>query len=352
MTTKRRGIGLAVLAASASMVLAACTGGGVGAPAGGGTGGADGGTTTLKYAFYAPAASFPSLQMEEWKKKLEEKTNGKVKVEIFTGGTLLGSGDIYDGVTSGVVDVGMDSPAYDTGRFPVSSVVNLPIGFKDSTSASGAFLELLETEKPKEYEQFEIVTAFTTEPAYIQTKNAVRSRADLTGLALRTSGAQLPVLQQLGAAPVAMPMPDVPQALQTGVIQGYASSREVMKDFGLDDQVRFVTNYPFGVSNSFVTVMSKARFDALPADVQQAIRDLKPEMSKWAADFHDNKNVGVALEEAKKKGVEIVEVDAGDKAAWDAATQSQIDAWIQRNTSFDAQATVQKMRELAKKHEG
>ncbi|MGJ3508170.1 TRAP transporter substrate-binding protein [Enemella sp. A6] len=328
------------------MALAACTGGGVG-----GQNGSDD-EVTLKYAFFAPAASFPSLQMEEWKKQIEERTDGKVKVELFPGGTLLGAGDIYDGVSSGVVDVGLDSPAYDTGRFPVSSVINLPLGFTDATSASAAFLALLDEEKPKEFEQFEIITAFTTEPAYLQTKKPVRTRSDLAGMNVRTSGAQLPVLEQLGAAPVAMPMPDVPQSMQTGVIEGYVSSREVLKDFGLVDQVSYVTDYPLGMSNSFVAVMSKEKYDALPDDVKQIIQELKPEMSKWASEYHDKENVGKALDEAKGKGVETVEVEASEKPAWDEVRDKQVEAWVSRNTSIDAEKTVEKMRDLQKKHGG
>ncbi|MCL6559742.1 MAG: C4-dicarboxylate ABC transporter substrate-binding protein, partial [Firmicutes bacterium] len=52
----------------------------------------------LKYAFFAPASTFPAKQMEKWKEELEKRTNNKVKVELFPGGTLLTDKNMYDGV--------------------------------------------------------------------------------------------------------------------------------------------------------------------------------------------------------------------------------------------------------------
>lgn len=303
----------------------------------------------LRYAFFAPAQSFPGLQMELWSERLGEETNGQVTTELFPGSTLLGSGDIYDGVTAGVAEVGLDSPAYDVGRFPAASVINMPLGFMCARSASATLLELLNEFQPEEFADFEIITAFTTEPAYLQTQEPVTSTADLQGLELRTSGALTSALASLGAAPVGLPMPEVSQALETGVIKGYASSREVLKDFGLSDQVSYVTNYPFAVSNSFVGVMDKAYFDSLPSNVQDSIRGLSTEMMEWTSNYHDVENVGVALEEAQGKGVEIVELDDATKAEWDAAMQAQIDEWLATNANagFDAQAVLDRALELA-----
>ena len=303
----------------------------------------------LRYAFFAPAQSFPGLQMELWSERIGEETGGQVTTELFPGSTLLGSGDIYDGVTQGVAEIGLDSPAYDVGRFPAASVINMPLGFMCARSASATFLELLNEFQPEEFADFEIITAFTTEPAYLQTQEPVTTTADLQGLEMRTSGALTSALSSLGAAPVGLPMPEVGQALETGVIKGYASSREVLKDFGLSEQVSYVTDYPFAVSNSFVAVMDKAYFDSLPADVQESIRGLSTEMMEWTSNYHDVENVGVALDEAQAQGLEIVELDDATRAEWDAAMQGQIDEWLATNADagFDAQAVLDRALELA-----
>lgn len=67
---------------------------------------------TLKYANFPPAATFPSVQMERWAKEVEKRTNGKVKVQTFPGGTLLPAKNIFDGVISGVADIGNFAMSY------------------------------------------------------------------------------------------------------------------------------------------------------------------------------------------------------------------------------------------------
>lgn len=330
-------------------LLAACGSG----AAGGKSVGKGDAEINLRYAFFAPAKSFPAVQMEEWAKQLNERTKGKVSVELFPGGTLLGTGDIFDGVSSGVVDVGMDSPAYDVGRFPLSSALSLPVGFPNSQIASRTMLDLLEEFKPKEFAKFEVITAFTTEPAYLQTGKPVTSRKDLSGLELRSAGAGVPALKALGASPVGMPMPEVAEGLQTGVLEGYMSSREVLKDFGLAEQVRYVSDYAFGISNTFVAVMDKKAFDKLPPDVQDVIRDLRQEMTEFASKYHDDENVGPALDWAESKhGVKTVELDDAEREAWDKAIGELVGSWQKdvEGRGFDPKQVLDRMNELREKY--
>lgn len=56
---------------------------------------------TLNYANFPPASTFPCVQMERWREEVEQRTDGKVKINTFPGGTLLGARDIFDGVIAG-----------------------------------------------------------------------------------------------------------------------------------------------------------------------------------------------------------------------------------------------------------
>lgn len=350
MNVRRR---TTIMAASlfASTALAACTGSGGGGNAS--TAGAGDGEVSLTYAFFAPAASFPSVQMEEWGRLLNERTDGQVAVETFPAGTLLSAGDIYDGVTQGVVNVGLDSPAYDTERFSFSSVINQPIGMPNARVASATFLDLLLEYEPEEFSEYVIITAFTTEPAYIQSKDPIATASDFQGVTLRSSGAAAPTLSAFGADPVGLSMADVAENLQTGVVSGYISSREVMRDFSLAEQISYVTNYPFGVSNSFVAVMDRGEFEALSEDVQEIILDLRKEMSVFASELHDGENVASSLEFAEEEhSVEFLEVDDAERAEWDDTMSTLADEWVanQQGATFDAQEVLDRMRELADEH--
>src|SRR5512136_588399 len=130
-------------------------------------------TITLKYANFPPATTFPCVQMERWAKEVEKRTNGKVKVQTFPGGTLLPAKNIFDGVISGVADIGNLAMSYQPGRFPVSEAIDQPIGFSSARSASLALYDLIKKYKPKEFEQVKILTLFTCPPANIMTNKPV-----------------------------------------------------------------------------------------------------------------------------------------------------------------------------------
>ncbi len=281
----------------------------------------------LTYAFFAPARTFPGKQMAKWVEEIEKRTNGMVKVQEFPGGTLLGARDMYDGVLRGVADIGLGSPSYDPGRFPLTSGVALPVNFPNATVAGLTLLDLMMEFKPAEYEKFKIITMFTTEPGHIQSRDAVKNLQDLKGMKLRAAGTGVPVLKALGAAPVGMPMPQVPESVQTGVIDGTMTSREVLKDFKLAETLRNVTEYPTVVV-TFAAVMDKKKWDRLPDNVKKVIDELAREMAIWTGQYHDKQNVGEAIAWSQKNyNLQIHKLSAAEKAKWDALLAPMVASW-------------------------
>ncbi|GAW92536.1 TRAP transporter substrate-binding protein [Calderihabitans maritimus] len=284
---------------------------------------------SLKYAFFAPAGTFPAVQMEKWAEEVEKRTNGKVKVETFPGGTLLGAKNMYDGVLQGVADIGLSCPSYEPGRFPLLSLVDLPVSFPNAKVASLVLWDLVQEFQPESLKDFKVVTVFATEPAYIQSVSPVRNLDDIKGMELRTPGTGVPVLEALGAAPVGMPQSEVSQALQTGAIEGYVSSREVLKDLKYAEKVKYVTDYPTFVI-SFAALMNKDVWNSLPADVQKVIDDLGREMALWTGEYLDE-HVKEAVDWAiKEQGVQIVTLSPEEKAKWDAELASLQDEAVEK----------------------
>lgn len=249
-------------------------------------GGASAETITLTYANFPPAATFPSVQMERWSKELEKRTNGRVKVKTFPGGTLLNAKNMLEGVTSGVADIGNFAMSYQPGRFPVSEAVDLYHGFTSATVASQVLFDLVQKYQPKEFEKVKIITLFTCPPTNIMTRNPVRRLADLKGVELRVAGTSAEVLKRLGGVPVAMPQSETPEAIQKGVVKGMISSLEILQDFKFAAYTPYVTVANLPVV-SFAVVMNKARWNALPADVKKAIDGLSREQAVWTGEYVD-----------------------------------------------------------------
>lgn len=304
---------------------------------------------TLKYAFFAPANTFPAKQMDKWAEEVEKRTNGKVKVEKYPGGTLLTAQNMFDGVLNGVADIGLSCPSYEPGRFPLLAISDLSGLYPNARVASLALYDLVQEFKPKELADFKVVTVFHTEPGYIQSKKPVRKLVDISGLRLRTTGTGVSLLKSLGGAPVSMPMSEIPQALQTGVIDGYISSREVLQDMKYAEYVKYVTDYPtFEVS--FAALMSKKVWDSLPPDVQKVIDDLGREMALWAGTYEDN-HVKEGLEWASKEhGLQVITLTPQEKARFDEKLKGQADAYIKEAKDVPGQQVLERIYELSDKY--
>jgi len=254
---------------------------------------------TLSYANFPPAPTFPCVQMERWKTEVEKKTAGKVKVNTYPGGTLLTAKNMFDGVIAGTADIGCLATSYQPGAFPVVEAVDLPLGWPNATVASVTLWELVNKYKPKEFEKVKVLTMFTCPPANIMSMKPIRSLTEIKGYELRASGTGAKILELLGAAPVAMPQSDVPEALQKGVIKGNVSSLEVLKDFKYAEYCRHVTANVNLFVVSFAVVMNKGKWESLPADVKKIFDDLQKEQAIWTGQYVDN-HVNNALKWSKE----------------------------------------------------
>jgi TRAP-type C4-dicarboxylate transport system substrate-binding protein len=270
---------------------------------------------TLTYAFFAPENTFPAAQMKFWAEELNKRTNGQVEVQMFFGGTLLDAANMYDGVKSKIADIGLSAMTYEPGRFPLIGIAEMPAGYPNGKVASQVINELMKEFPPESFKDYKIITAFATEPAYIMSTKRISNLNEMKGAQLRISGNLTPVIQALGGAPVGMSMGEVPEALQTGVVEGNISSREVLKDLQLAEFTKYVTDFPLSIT-TFAAVMNKDVWESLPPNVQQVIDELRDETAAYAGEYLDN-HVQESLEWAKAEhNLEIVTLSDEEKAKW------------------------------------
>ena len=309
------------------------------------------GAKKLSYANFPPAPSFPSVQMERWKKEIEKRTDGKVAINTFPGGTLLGAKGMMDGVIAGQADIGCLCMAYQPGRFIVTNATSLPLGIPDAKTGSIVLWDIYKKYNPKAFAKVKVLSMFTTSPSNIMSKKPIRKLADIKALDLRASGGAAQILKAWGANPVGMPMPATPEALQKGVVQGLFSSLDVMKDFKFAELCKYVTKtdtviYPFAV------VMNMDSWKGLPEDVQKVIEDMGEEQSTWTGTYMDD-HVKESVEWSKKTfNVEFTELPKEEKAQWDNLLAPIVDEWIKeaKSKGLPAEALVEDIKAFTSKH--
>ena len=304
----------------------------------------------LNYANFPPAPTFPCVQMERWKEEVEKRTNGKVAIKTFPGGTLLDAKGMMDGVIAGTADIGNLCMAYQPGRFIVTNATGLPLGFPDAKVASLVLWDLWNKYQPEEFAKVKVLAMFASAPANIYAKVPVKNLEDLKGLQLRASGGVAEVLKALGATPVGMPQSETPEALQKGVVKGAVSSLETLKDFKYAEMCRYVTIFN-GPIYPFAVVMNLDSWKKLPPDVQKVMDELRVEQSEWTGKYMDD-HVDESMEWSKKNyNIEVTKLGPDEMAKWDKLMEPLIGKWIEdaKAKGLPAEQIVSDIRAFAKK---
>jgi len=178
----------------------------------------------LRYASpYAPAHPY-SVADQKWIEKIEKETNGKVKIKPYWNGTLISSRESMTEVSKGVADIAFVTPIYEKSGVDLTKAI-LDF-FCDSDPAVNAkiYWELFNKfpEIRKEYDRVKILGVNVGIPMYLMTsKKPVKTLDDLKGMRIRITGnAMMRTLKTLGAEPVGMPVVEMLESMQKGIIQG------------------------------------------------------------------------------------------------------------------------------------
>lgn len=308
----------------------------------------------LKLAHFWPSAhQIETDFIPGFAKAIAQATNGRVKITSYPAETLLKAAEIYDGVVTGVADIGISCYSYTPGRFPVMEVFELPgIIYNSSRAASKVAWEGAKKLNPKEIQDAKHLMIITTGPGCLMTKAPVQKLADLQGMEIRTTGAAANSMKLLGATPVAMPQSEAYQALSKGVVAGNIAPLETLKGFKFAEVVKYVTDTPFLYNTLFFVVMNKDRWNSLPADVQKAIEEASARyFEEKGAGFWDSINeAGVQF--AKEKGVQFLTLSEAEKTAWLQRLKPIHDDYVakMKGKGLPGEEALQTARELADKY--
>jgi TRAP-type transport system periplasmic protein len=247
---------------------------------------------TLQFSSFFPPTDKLSTTLRDFGKDIETKTNGRVKIDFFPGGTLTPPHQTYDGVLKEVIDVGESSFAITSGRFPLMEALDLPSGAKNSVAMTRMANEFYKRFRPKELDGVRVLFLTAPSPQYFHTKKPVRKLEDLKGMKIRCAGgAVVGVVKALGAVPVVMPASEVYDALSKGVMEGLVMNWAGVGQFKFYEVTNYTTvNHRVSVSAVGYIVMNKSKWEALPADAQKIIEQLSEEYAVKMALVWDEKD--------------------------------------------------------------
>jgi TRAP-type C4-dicarboxylate transport system substrate-binding protein len=302
----------------------------------------------LKLHQMLPAqAPIPAQVLQPWMDKITAESGGRIVFEHYPAMQLGGKPpELVDQVVDGVADVIWTLPGYTPGRFPRTEVIELPFLVNDAETASRVLYTLGEKYMfDTEYADYKVLALFTHGPGLIHSKTPILKPADLAGIKLRApTRVTNMMVTGLGATPVGMPVPAVPESLSKGVIDATMLPWEVTGALKTSELVTNHTEFTGKAMyvGAFLIAMNKDRYDALPDDLKAVIdANSGVEFSAMAGRIGQEADAK-ARQIAVDLGNSITVLDAAQSAEWEAAAKPTYDAWIAESAAagFDGQALL------------
>jgi len=307
-----------------------------------------------------PPAPVPAQILKPWGEQLAAASDGRLQIQHFDAMSLGGRPpELMDQARDGVVGMAMTVVGYTLGRFPRTEVFELPFMMTNPVATAKAYSEMVETDfQDNEYSDVKVLGAWVHGPGLVHTQDGVNSLEDMDGLTLRGPTRVInDLLSELGAEPVDMLLPAIPEVISKGVVKGTVIPWEVTTAVRLSELVSNHTEFAGEealYTAAIVLVMNKASYEALPDDLK-AILDAEAgaKLSAFATQVMWDADAP-ARQIAVDAGNTITVLDEAEVARWKAASEPVVERWIAEMDSqgVDGAALIEQAKALITKHGG
>jgi TRAP-type C4-dicarboxylate transport system substrate-binding protein len=328
---------------------------------GAGVAGAASDVVTLKVShFMATTSNFHQKILLPWCEKIGKESSGRLKCQIYPSMQLGGSPpQLYNQVVDGVADIMETIPTYQAGRFTKSEVFELPFIVKSAEKGSPALWDYIQKNAMDEYKGVKLlfVNLHDGNQMFFG-KKSVKTLEDLKGLKLRApTRLAAKTLAALGAMPVQIPMPAVPEALAKGVVDGASIPWEISTSIKLQEICKTNTEtapkQAKHANSIFVFAMNRAKYNSLPPELRKVIdANSGVKASAWAGKILDGTTAAARKIAEDRHNTLNVLTDAEYKR-WVKATEHVNEGWIKEVDAKggNGKALLEDARALLRKYQ-
>src|SRR5574341_2172319 len=340
--TRRARTGLAIL--SCTLLLAAAL--------------AEAQQASWKAALFGPPRAV-TMPLDWFARQVSAKTGGQVKIELVYGEALAKATEMPDGLRAGAFEIGFLCASYYPGKFPLWTVLDLPMFTPDDITVQGR-LQMAVAEHPAVLDEFKrwnvkLLVPVPLPQYQIMGKRRIARVEDFKGVRIRVSGLMAQVLEEYGAVKSLVPAPEVFPSLERGVV----------------DAVTFPSTYTFvsyrihEISKYFIDKISLGTQPCFYGASQSAWNKLSPQQQKVMLELREGtlaefvKAYRAADEknyvDFKTRGLEIINFPPAERAKLAANAGKFWKAWVEDMQKKGLRGkevfefTQAKMKELGKK---
>jgi len=272
---------------------------------------------TMRLAHTYPDTHIQAGPIRDFVKAVEEKSGGRIKVNVYPAETLVSGREMLDATESGVVEAGILAFANQTGDFPDLELFTYPFMFNDAEhfrrAVDGGIRDLVVPLFAQR--NVKLVNFYHKGAMHVMHKSKVLpTPADFSGQRLRSLGPTISRLfTAMKANPINLPIAEVDAAIERGMIDGLTTNCSAHLSRGWAEGLKFVTFLDMSQGGEGLGINTDF-FDSLPEDLQKVVTDAAAAMEEqeWTAMINDDENS--CMTKWKDAGVTVHQVTDEEKA--------------------------------------
>lgn len=286
-------------------------------------------TTTWRVQSHWPGASSSYKDsLVRLKDTLEERSEGRLKLQLFEAGALFSATETFTAVSRGIMDMGTISPSYAQHQITLAGIASgLPFAFRNVWEAAYfhknmGFEDMLRAEAAQYNVYWSTDKVYPTEMVI---KRPINSLSDFRGLKIRSSGSLQTFLTDAGAAASYIPGGELYTALDTGIVDGaHWGASQGANSMALYEVAKYHVQPALSISGTDVFIVSQRSLDKLPEDLQEMVKQALEEQF-WMRTNEYLYQERVSLNNAvQNKGVQINQLP---DEVQDHLTQAAVKHW-------------------------
>jgi TRAP-type C4-dicarboxylate transport system substrate-binding protein len=283
-------------------------------------------------SFTPPSHPMNTMVFQPWMETIREQTGGRVEITLYAGSVLGKPQDQYDLLTGGVCDLSWGIMGYTPGRFPLTSVMELPFMSPSAEAGSRITQRLYDGGYlGSEYADVKLLALGLPTGIDLHTRDKqVKTLEDIRGLRIRVfSPVMGKIVKAWGGVPVAMPASEVYLAMSRGVLDAVMMDVLTLTASKLDEVTRFHTRINIS-SSPFFFAMNRKTWDRLPPDIQAAFLENSGEY--FSADLNGKMIDDLNLKTWKlleSRGHTVGDLEAAELERWQQSSLFALEEWRQ-----------------------
>lgn len=325
--------GFAAILFAGVMALSGCGGGAATTDGNADTGAGDAAQYVLKVATVLADSSPNAMALYNFEDNLEEKSGGRIDVQVYAGGVLAASDEQgVEMAMSGAIEMAVD-PAFALGKAtntPEYEIFDYPFIFKTREVMNEyAQTDLIQALDTKVQENYDLKLMGYYDISWLDIGNTVRPfvdpHVDGKGLKIRCAMGNIWVdtMQSLGPTAVPMAYGEVFSALQQGTLDGVLTTASNMYAGRFYEVLDYITMSDH-ILSVYIVMVNRPFYDSLPADLQTTLEECVDEFRADAQKLFAEDEATLA-DNLRAEGVEVYEFTEEDFTTWKEVVQPAVD---------------------------